>query len=313
MAEAARRHGNGDPKGAALALFRALECRREDLRSQSLLLRLLVENPAIFPPRPPAPEPEPALVSVVACSIDDGKLAGLRSSCERAFGAWPWELVAIRDARSLCEGMARGFAATRGELVVFCHDDIAFLSSSLGPALSRALACADVVGVVGTTRLAGPAFAWAGKAFTRGFVAEPSRAGHGVDLVVYNPAPGITAGIVALDGLFIAARRETVSALGFDERTFDGFHLYDMDFCWRAHRSGRRLAVTSEIVVRHDSTGGFDARWEAYAARFLEKHPDVCGERAENFMSRLGFPGERALVEFCARLDEAGRQAFPAP
>lgn len=313
MAEAACRHGVGDAKGAALALYRALESRRDDLRSQSLLLRLLVENPSLFPPRSPPPEPAPALVSVVACSIDDGKLAGLRASCERSFGPWPWELVAIRDARSLCEGMARGFAATRGGLVVFCHDDIEFLTPSLGPALSRALAAADVVGVVGSTRLAGPAFAWAGKAFTRGLLAEPSRAGHGVDLVVYNPAPGVSGGLVALDGLFIAARREAVSAVGFDARTFDGFHLYDMDFCWRAHRSGLRLAVTSEIVVRHDSTGGFDARWEEYARRFLEKHPEVRGERVENVMSRLNFPDAQALVAFCARLDEAGRQAFLAP
>lgn len=310
MAEAARRHGLGDAKGAALALYRALALRREDLRSQSLLLRLLHENPALFAQRPTFPEPAPVPVSVVACSIDEAKLANLRASCARAFGPWPFELVAIRDARSLCEGFSRGFAATTGELVVFCHDDIEFLTPSIGPALARALDRADVVGVVGSTRLAGPAFAWGGKAFTRGRVAEPARTGSGVDLVVYNPVPGVAGGMVALDGLFIAARRAAVTAVGFDARTFDGFHLYDMDFCWRAHQAGYRLAVTSEIVVRHDSEGGFDARWEAYARRFLEKHPTVRGERVENVMSRLNFPDARSLVDFCARLDEAGRQAF---
>jgi hypothetical protein len=309
MTEAARRHGTGDANGAVLALYRALVARRGDLRSQSLLLRLLFENPSLFSPPPPLPDPEPILVSVVACSIEERKLAGLRASCERSFGAWPWELVAIRDARSLCEGMRRGFGAAKGGLVVFCHDDIEILTPSLGPALARALSGADIVGVVGSTRLKGPAFAWGGKAFTRGMVAEPSKSGRGIDLVVYNPVPGIAGGMVALDGLFIAARREAVTAVGFDERTFDGFHLYDMDFCWRAHRAGLRLAVTSGIVVRHDSTGGFDARWEEYARRFLEKHPDVRGERVENVMSRLALPDAQALVHFCARLDEAGRQA----
>jgi len=309
MAEAARRHGLGDAKGAALSLYRALADRRADLRSQSLLLRVLHENPSLFALRPTPPEPAPVLVSVVVCSIDEGKLANLRASCVRSFGCWPWELIAIRDARSLCEGMWRGFAAAAGELVVFCHDDIEILTPSIGAALSRGLDQADVVGVVGSTHLAGPAFAWGGKAFTRGMVAEPSNAGRGVDLVVYNPVPGVAGGMVALDGLFIAARREAVTAIGFDARTFDGFHLYDMDFCWRAHQAGLRLAVVSGIVVRHDSTGGFDARWEEYARRFMEKHPTVRGERVQNTMSRLNFPDAQSLVAFCARLDEAGRQA----
>lgn len=309
MAEAARRHGLGDAQGAALVLYRALAERREDLRSQSLLLRVLHENPMLFAPCPAPPEPAPVLASVVVCSIDEGKLANLHASCVRSFGSWPWELVAIRDARSLCEGMSRGFAAAAGELVVFCHDDIEILTPSIGAALSRGLDQADVVGVVGSTRLAGPAFAWGGKAFTRGRVAEPSSTGRGVDLVVYNPVPGVAGGIAALDGLFIAARRDAVKSVGFDATTFDGFHLYDMDFCWRAHQAGLRLAVTSEIVVRHDSKGGFDARWEAYARRFMEKHPAVRGERVPNAMSRLNFPDSASLVAFCARLDEAGRQA----
>ena len=48
MTEAARRHGTGDAKGAVLALYQALAARRDDLRSQSLLLRLLFENPSLF-------------------------------------------------------------------------------------------------------------------------------------------------------------------------------------------------------------------------------------------------------------------------
>lgn len=284
--------------------------RRESLPAQQLLCRLLYENPAAFSPAAvPAPARPDSLVSVVVCSIDPGKYSRVEASYALAFGDVPWELVGIHDARSLAEGYARGLARSRGEVIVFSHDDIGILSADLGGALARALRVADVVGVVGTTRLCGPAYAWGGKAYTRGRIAEPANESGGLRLVVYNPAPGVTAGIEAIDGVFMAARRETVSGIGFDAGTFDGFHLYDIDFSFRAHRAGRRVAVTSEIVLRHDSTGGFDAGWEEHARRFLAKFPEVRGERVPNVMSRIAFPDPASLVSYCVRLDEVGRRA----
>jgi GT2 family glycosyltransferase len=110
----------------------------------------------------------------------------------------------------------------------------------------------------------------------------------------------------------MAASRDAVEGTGFDAETFDGFHLYDIDFSYRAHLAGRRVGVSSEIVLRHDSEGGFDERWETYARRFVAKFPQVLGERAENLMSRIAFADAASLVAYCARLDEAGRRALLA-
>lgn len=302
-----------DAEGAILALHKCLHARREEFQAQQLLCRLLAENPAAFVPAAPPAQARPAgLVSVVVCSIDPGKFARVRASYARAFGDASWELVGIHDARSLAEGYSRGFARARGDLIVFSHDDIEILSPDLGGALASALQGVDVAGVVGATQLLGPAHAWGGKAYTRGRVAEPARGGAGVDLVLFNPAPGVTAGLQAIDGVFMAATREAVAATGFDAATFDGFHLYDIDFSYRAHLAGFRIGITSGIVLRHDSEGGFDARWEEYARRFLAKFPQVRGERVQNRMSRIPFPDAAALLAFCSRLDEAGRRALAA-
>jgi hypothetical protein len=311
-AEARDCHGRGDAEGALLALYRALALRRDDLDCQQFLCRILFESPTAFVPGPSAAsERDPGLVSVVVCSIDPAKFARVRASYAQAFGAAPWELVGIHDARSLAEGYTRGLARARGGIVVFSHDDIEILSPGLAGELGRALDAVDVVGVVGATRLAGPAFAWGGKAFTRGQIAEPAPGG-GVQLVVFNPSPGITAGLAAVDGVFMAARRETVAAVGFDAASFDGFHLYDIDFSYRAHRAGYRVGVSAGILLRHDSPGGFDARWEEYARRFLAKFPEVRGERVQNVMPRIPFRSADELLAYCRRLDEAGRRAFGA-
>ena len=79
----------------------------------------------------------------------------------------------------------------------------------------------------------------------------------------------------SLDGVFMAMRRETLGELRFDERTFDGFHFYDLDFSYRAHLAGLRLAVSTDILVLHASEGQFADDWKRYAARFLGKFPSL--------------------------------------
>ena len=309
-AQAEACHARGDEREAALALHRAVEARPDDMRSLAHFCRTLYENPSLFA-SPPAPRPRgPApLVSVVICSIDTTKFGRVRESYGRAFGDDPWELVGVHDARSLAEGYTRGLSRAKGDLVVFSHDDIEILTIRLGEALSSALEAADVVGLAGTTALAGPAFAWSGKAAARGRFAEPAKGRDGLDLLIFNPVPRLASGMQALDGVWIAATRRAAEATGFDAKTFDGFHLYDIDFTYRAHLAGLKVAITPDVVLRHDSTGSFDAKWNEYAGRFLAKFPGLLRERCRSEMLRVPFSDAAQLVSYCARMDEAGRQA----
>ena len=71
-------------------------------------------------------------------------------------------------------------------------------------------------------------------------------------------------GMQTLDGFFLAARREAAIAIGFDAATFDGFHFYDLDFTYRAHAAGLKLAVTTEVCALHRSLGNFGEDWRRY-------------------------------------------------
>src|SRR6185503_11081924 len=84
---------------------------------------------------------------------------------------------------------------------------------------------------------------------------------------------GSAAGTVqALDGVFLAARREVLERIRFDEGTFDGWHLYDLDFSFSAHLAGFRIAVCQDICLIHDSLGTYRADWQRYVDRFEDKH-----------------------------------------
>src|SRR5262245_66079790 len=87
--------------------------------------------------------------------------------------------------------------------------------------------------------------------------------------------PTVVPGIQALDGVFLAMRRDVPRAVAFDAETFDGFHLYDLDFSFRAHRAGYKLGVAPELTLIHASTGHFNRTWQVYGQRFPAKHADA--------------------------------------
>lgn len=212
------------------------------------------------------------LLSVIVCSIDDARFTQVAQMYAERLAGRPYELIRIADARSLCEGYQRGLAQSRGEWVIFSHDDIAHLAPDFDLRLRRHLLAHEVVGVAGTTCLRGGMWGSAGWPHQHGWVAHTGKTPGTLELNIFRVDGPLVTGIQALDGLFMAARREVALAIGFDAQTFDGFHFYDLDFSYRAYLAGYRLVVANDLPVLHFSRGNFDARWQGYAERFQAKH-----------------------------------------
>jgi len=210
------------------------------------------------------------MISIVICSIDPAKFAAVTTSFAAAMGDARYEIVGIHDARSLCEGYNRGIARARGGICVFAHDDIEILAPDLPGALRRDLRDRDVVGVAGTTRLAGMGWANSGIRHARGMITHVI--GEDFDVRFFGAPAGVCDGIEALDGVFFATRHEVAQRIGFDAETFDGWHGYDTDFTYRCHLAGLRVAVALDIPLVHHSDANVDAAWLEYHGRFRVKH-----------------------------------------
>lgn len=241
---------------------------------------------------PPLPDVRPT-VSVIVCSITPWKLAALRANLGERLSAVPWELIHIGDARSLAEGYRRGIAIATGELLILCHDDIAIIAPCFLPRLLDALTQADLVGVAGTTRFAGPTLTWAGAGHVHGWIAHGGGA-EGITAGVYSLVHPRVAAVEALDGVFLAARRALFDRVSFDPQTFDGFHGYDLDFSHRCHRAGYRVVVHSDLWLCHLSAGRFDQRYMQYARRLCGKFP------------RLSIAEERPVTGAAIRVPDSG-------
>src|SRR6202035_683793 len=113
------------------------------------------------------------------------------------------------------DGYARGFARCRGDLVVFSHDDIRFAVPDFAARLADVMSEADVAGVAGTTKVSGPALLWSGHPYLYGAVTHKGPQDAHCELALLSLRGPRIRQAQALDGVFIAARRDWVQRIGF--------------------------------------------------------------------------------------------------
>lgn len=224
----------------------------------------------MFPP-PPAPA-RPPRISVLICSIDPNRFEAVTASYRQRFAGWPLEIVGVHDARSLAEGYNRAAAQAKGDILVFSHDDIELVTPDFATRLAAHLDHIDGIGVAGASKIVGPRWGDAGQRWIHGHILHaPPPGRRGALLMASGFQQPVCESIRVLDGVFIAVRRHVWEAQGFDGDRYDGFHLYDLDFTWRASGAGARLAVPLDLTLFHRSEGRYDARWRQFALRFAEQ------------------------------------------
>jgi hypothetical protein len=209
--------------------------------------------------------------SSIICSHRPDRASAAHAHFEQLFSGRAFEIIMIADAVSLCEGYSRGFARSVGRFIVFSHDDIELVTASMPEQLAAYLEAFDVIGVAGTTLLINGAWISAGDPHAFASFAYPDAEEGRVLVKVCGRGGMVIAPVQALDGCFKAATRSAVKQIGFDASTFDGFHLYNLDFSYRAHLRGLNVALCRDLLPIHASTGKADQHWRKYRERFENK------------------------------------------
>jgi GT2 family glycosyltransferase len=80
-------------------------------------------------------------------------------------------------------------------------------------------------------------------------------------------------GIQAADGFFLACNKDVLKEVTFDAELCNTFHLYDVDWTYRAYLAGVRIGVANDLYLAHASTGGYgDPHWRPQADRWMAKY-----------------------------------------
>ncbi len=215
------------------------------------------------------------MISIIVCHRNEFNLSKLKKSLEKTVGM-PYELVVIdnkENKHSLCSAYNEGVKQAKFDYVVFMHEDIRFITKNWGQIVIDLLKKNDVVGVAGTNYLADSGIWWAPRAskFLKGHIANWE--GKNIKKTIFSEDDGK---VVVLDGVFIATKKKIAEEIKFDEKTFDGFHFYEIDWTLRVSKKYRLLATT-KILILHESIG--DVRknddWKKYREKFIEKHKSI--------------------------------------
>lgn len=190
----------------------------------------------------------------------------------------PYEIVSIDNSKneySICAAYNKGAFESSYDILCFAHEDIEFKISNWGEIVARILAD-ESVGVIGATGgkwlMNAPGTWWScGNKFLSSNIIDVSSA-QGYSKHTYsNPEGKTLVDVAAVDGLWICVRKNVWKEYPFDEKNFNGFHFYDVDFCANMF-SKYRICVTMEVIIAHHSRGSYNDAWYIYANTFYRKH-----------------------------------------
>ena len=203
------------------------------------------------------------MYSIICCSVQPESAEALRRNIAETIGV-PFEFI-VFDNREKGYGLCRVYnlcaARAKYDLLCFVHEDVAFQTSNWGPLLAGKLKEENcgVIGFAGSIiklkRLTG----WntCDRDLRLNYI-QFMRGGHHIRQV--NPRKEDFSPVVTLDGLCLFVRCQIWREIPFDDKTFTGFHGYDVDYSL-AVASRYVNYVCHTVLVEHFSEGSFSHAW----------------------------------------------------
>jgi len=193
--------------------------------------------------------------------------------------------------KSLAEVYNEILSESKTDIVVLCHDDIYFDTSSWYHKIKSHFDKSDygILGVAGTTHMSETGRWW-----------ETNRRKNMIGIVNHESggkkwtskySEDLNKSIketVIVDGLFIALSKSRIKTNFLEE--FKGFHFYDIAFCFENYLQGVKVGVITNIRITHKSIGQTNDQWEENRELFVKKY-------GENLPSKIPFdPNKRIKV-----------------
>ena len=157
------------------------------------------------------------------------------------------------------------------DIVVLCHDDVYFDTSNWCPKLVKHFEKSDygILGMAGTTHMPSSGMWWEDRSKMYGIVNHES-GGKKWESKYADSLGNDIKEVVVVDGVFIAIDKKRIKEK-FDE-SVSGFHLYDINFCFKNFISEVKIGVITNIRLTHKSVGMTNEQWDINRKIFADKY-----------------------------------------
>jgi hypothetical protein len=225
------------------------------------------------------------MISIVYCTREEnGKH---KKHLLKACGNPKVEIIEyVNKGESLTKFYNKALLETSNDIVVFVHDDVVIETKQIANKIIRMFDKNPeygIIGVAGTKYMSETGRWWDNPKSMYGRVAHTHEGRTW--LSEYSPSQDKRVEeTIIVDGVFFAVHKNRIKKQ-FDE-SVEGFHFYDVDFCFQNYLEGVKVGVTTEIRVNHMSIGMTNEQWESnrqqFAERYKEKLPVRINETFEH-------------------------------
>jgi hypothetical protein len=208
------------------------------------------------------------MISIIISSADPELLQQLTENIEVTVGV-PFEIIAIDNSlggQSICKVYNNGISQAKHDILCFMHEDIIIKTDNWGAILKSIFdndADIGLLGVVGGSYKPFTPSTWEGLGMQNTFcnIIQSYKYAQKEPYHDYrNPNDKLLEHVACVDGVWLATTSKIASEFKFDEESFKGFHVYDIDYSI-AVGLHYKIAVTYEILINHFSEGKYSREW----------------------------------------------------
>jgi len=157
------------------------------------------------------------------------------------------------------------------DIIVLCHDDIYFDTKNWFKKIIRHFEKTDygILGMAGTTHMPSSGMWWEDRSKMFGIVNHENE-GRKWESKYSDSLGNDVKEVVVVDGVFIALDKTKIKQ-NFDE-SVNGFHMYDINFCFRNFLEGVKIGVITDVRITHKSVGMTNEQWDINKKIFANKY-----------------------------------------
>lgn len=164
------------------------------------------------------------------------------------------------NVMSITEAYNSGAEKARYENLLFLHEDLIFYTQNWGYKLLEHLQKENsgIVGVAGSSYVPCAPSSWTvAEKYNSVYILQGNK--ENTEFFHINLTEKNRTKVFAVDGVFMAIRKENYNKFRFDEN-LKGFHGYDLDFSLRVARKLQNFVI-NDILIKHFSGGNPDKKW----------------------------------------------------
>jgi hypothetical protein len=217
------------------------------------------------------------MLSIIICSIKPNLLVDVQQNISETL-CIDHEIVAIENhanVHSLARAYNIGAAKAKYAYLLFLHEDVAFHTQGWGKMLVNLLQQTQIglVGISGAVYKSQYPSTWSmiPEEYYRINALQRWKDGRITQHIRKESLEAEYSPVAAIDGVFMAMRKEVWQQYKFNEEHLHGFHLYDTD---TSLRIGQKflVVVSHQILLEHFSEGTLNADWINESIKFHKRY-----------------------------------------